>query len=185
LEFTLQNAKVTFELPYQDRLHTILLRYRDVNNKDIGFDISTVIRLQGPRDENNGFRHAKQTTIIRYIGLQGNNNNIIETKFRTIYSRSDSDRIYNMSKGPEYSQVHKSLKYIVNVVHSREPTNLLNFGTIIHIEKNDLKIETSNQQQQKEQPPSAEEILGNFVIRKLLNGAKLQDAVEDDDTRRH
>jgi hypothetical protein len=115
-----------FELPHQDRLHTILLRYlnvgneNDVESENIGFDICTMIELQGPRDEENCFKRAKQTTIIRYITSQGNYNSAMETEFTAFYSKNDYNRIYKRFKQPKYSQEHKLLEYIVDVRHNCE-----------------------------------------------------------------
>jgi hypothetical protein len=151
LKFTPLNSRntsnVIFDMPHQDRLHTILLRYRDTKNENIGFDVSIVIRLQGLCDKNNGFKHAKQTTIVHYIGSQENyDSNVIKTKFVTFYSRDNSNRVRKMSKGPEYSQEHRLLRYIVKVEHSYKSPNLLNFDTTIHIlpRKDAMKSKTSN-----------------------------------------
>jgi hypothetical protein len=143
LESTPQDAEspsgdVIFELPHHDRLHTILLCYRDVENEDSGFDVCTVVRLQGERDENNYFERAKQITMIRYISSQENYDSAIETRFATIYSKDNGGDISEKSEEPEYSQEHESLEYIVNVEHSYKSTSLLDFNTIIHIVSREL-----------------------------------------------
>jgi hypothetical protein len=147
LEFTSQNAadpskSVIFDLPHQDRVNTILLRYREEKNKNVGFDIYTIVELQGPRNENNCFDCAKQTTIIRYIDSQGNHN-VVGRKFINIYSRGDGDEIH--SKPTEHGQVPESLKYIVDVKHSHKSTSLLDFNTTIHIKS----------REDNEQPPTS------------------------------
>jgi hypothetical protein len=138
LEFTPQDAAdpssdVIFDLPYQDRLHTILLRYRDVKNENTGFDICTVLRLQGERDENNCFERAKQTTIIRYIPSRENYDDIIEKETLTVYSRDDNNTVKRDPKRSTNDQQYRLLKYIVNVDHDHRSTSLLDFVTTVHI----------------------------------------------------
>jgi hypothetical protein len=92
-----------------------------------------VIRLQGPRDKDNGFKRAKQTTMIRYINLQESYDSIIETEFVTIYSRDNNDHISKKCKRPEYSREHESLEYVVEVEHNYKSASLLDFGATINI----------------------------------------------------
>jgi hypothetical protein len=137
LKFTPQDAaspssNVIFDLPYPDRLHTIFLRYRNVENMNIGFDICTIVELEGPRNESNGFERAKQTTIIRYITSRQNCDGPIETAFTTSYSKTDS-RMSKRSKGSANHREDEPLEYVVNVEHSYKSLNLLDFGTTIHI----------------------------------------------------
>jgi hypothetical protein len=137
LEFTPLNAEdasnVIFELPHQDRLHTILLSYRDVKNRRIGFDICTSVHLTGARDEGNGFEWAKQITTIRYITLQGKHSKVRETKLITFYLKDDSDGVNSEHNGPVYNQEHASLEYTVEVKHSYKSASLLDFGATINI----------------------------------------------------
>jgi hypothetical protein len=153
LEFPPQNeaslsSNVTFDLPYQDRLHTILLRYRETDNENTGFDLFTIVELQGPHDEDNGFKRAEQTTVIHYVTSQGNHSSFVEERFITSYTR-DNDKIHGHSNSPE--QKHKPSEYIIRVDHSYTSTNLLGFKVTISIEENHQAAETSNLQQTK--PP--------------------------------
>jgi hypothetical protein len=184
LEFTPLNARdtsnVIFDLPHQDRLHTILLCYRDVKNKNVGFDICTVVRLQGPRDENNGFKRANQTTTIRYINSQEDYNSIIETKIATIYSREkDNDNyIIEQDEELEYGLGHESLKYIVEVEHECISANLLDFRTTIYIEPRNT---TSNHQHQAKSSSPTEKISGDVMELSVPIKVKPQITVAEDE----
>jgi hypothetical protein len=117
LKSTLQDAEssssnVIFDLPHHDRVHTILLRYRDMKDEDTGFDICTIIRPQWPRDENNGFKRVNLTTIIRYIGLQESHSGVIETKTTNVYLIDDNNEVNDNLRPPKYGRKHELLKYI-------------------------------------------------------------------------
>jgi hypothetical protein len=166
---------VIFDLPYQDRLHTILLRYREEKNKDIGIDVCALIRLYGPRDEKNGFESAKQTTIIRYIGLQGNCN--IETKVITTHSRDNRNKIRNRSDGPEYGQELKSLKYAVRVEHSYKSCSPLDFGTTIHIVPKEYAVKSLHK---KDKPLPTKVVSQDVTKSQLSSRVNPANNVEDD-----
>jgi hypothetical protein len=140
LEYTSPDAtspskEVVFDLPHQDRVQTIFLRYRDVKNEDIGFDICTLVRLQGPRDEGNGFERAKQTTIVYYITSKEKYDSAIEARVVTSYWKDDEcGKMKKKSQKSMSDQERKSLEYVVNVKHNCISANLLDFSTAIHIQ---------------------------------------------------